>query len=232
MQHNTSNSLFQSKKLSLQLFQEEKKSKALKQREKDNKKIMEIMEKRELARLGYIEKNSHSRNKSSQLARKRKTELTFVGDFNSQNTSVSNALLRHDRQSQSEDKMQEKTERIRSLRDQEKEQHEVVDKYLEHRQLMRQTETAMQRAALDTKMLQEANDRIMEAKGRVEQMKQRSATVEQFYPLPSVSTHSLPPLNSQSSTRVIVDDYRGLDRFQTEVYMKQGRVGRHPTSVV
>jgi hypothetical protein len=154
-----------------------------------------------------------------------------MGDFNTQNTSVSNALLRHDRQARNEDKHQEKSEQVRSLRYLEKDQHDVVNKYMEHRQLMRQTETAMQRAALDTKMLQEANDRIMEARGRVEQLKQRSATVEQFYPLPSVSPHSLPPINSQTGSRIIVDDIRRWDRFRTEVHMKEGRVGRHHTTV-
>ena len=152
-----------------------------------------------------------------------------MGDFNTQNTSVSNALLRHDRQARSEDQIHERRELVEGLKSHEHEQQEVVNKYLEHRQLMRQTENAMERAALDTKMLQEANDRLMEAKVRVAQKKQRNATVEEFYPLPSYSTHSLPPL---SATSPRVDDMQGLDRYHTEVLMKHGRVGRHHTTVV
>ena len=43
---------------------------------------------------------------------------------------------------------------VQTLRTVEVEQQETVKKYMEHRQLMRQTETAMARAALDTRMLQ------------------------------------------------------------------------------
>lgn len=43
---------------------------------------------------------------------------------------------------------------VQTLRSVEVEQQETVKKYMEHRQLMRQTETAMARAALDTRMLQ------------------------------------------------------------------------------
>ena len=43
---------------------------------------------------------------------------------------------------------------VSTLRNTEQEQQETVKKYMEHRQLMRQTETAMARAALDTRMLQ------------------------------------------------------------------------------
>lgn len=48
------------------------------------------------------------------------------------------------------------------MKDIEREQQEIVKKYLQHRQLMRQSENAMTKAALDTKMLQDANDRVFE----------------------------------------------------------------------
>lgn len=49
---------------------------------------------------------------------------------------------------------------------------------------MRQTETAMAKASLDTKMLTEANERIMEARNRVAHLKAKRASVQAFYPLP------------------------------------------------
>ena len=48
------------------------------------------------------------------------------------------------------------------MKDMEREQQEIVKKYLQHRKMLRQTENAMARAALDTKMLQDANDRVYE----------------------------------------------------------------------
>lgn len=48
------------------------------------------------------------------------------------------------------------------MKDMEREQQEIVKKYLQHRKMLRQTENTMSRAALDTKMLQDANDRVYE----------------------------------------------------------------------
>jgi len=48
------------------------------------------------------------------------------------------------------------------MKDLEREQQEIVKKYLQHRKMLRQTENSMARAALDTKMLQDVNDRIYE----------------------------------------------------------------------
>ena len=157
----------------IRLFNEEKRRAALKDREKDHKNILDIMETRELQRLNYINKNKDVRQKSSHYQKTRRGELTFMKDFNVQNTSVSNALLRHDRQARHEDKQAEKLDIIQSHKIVEGEQQSMVKTYLEHRQLMRQTETAMSRAAIDTKMLQEANDRLSEARSRVAQQKSR-----------------------------------------------------------
>merc|ERR1712178_564107 len=129
--------------------------------------MRETMEKNELAQLNYFEKKNERKLISSQFARQRKGEHTFVSDFNVQNTSVSNALMRHDRQAQYEDRLQEKAELIVSHRHLEQSQQEIVKRYLEHRQLMRQTESAVARNSMDTRMLQEANDRILQARVRV-----------------------------------------------------------------
>lgn len=51
---------------------------------------------------------------------------------------------------------------MENLKELEHEQQDIVKKYLQHRQLLRQTENSMSRAALDTKMLQEASDRVLE----------------------------------------------------------------------
>lgn len=50
------------------------------------------------------------------------------------------------------------------MKDMEREQQEIVKKYLQHRKMLRQTENSMTRAALDTKMLQSANDSLFEVR--------------------------------------------------------------------
>ena len=63
---------------------------------------------------------------------------------------------------------------------------------MEHRKTMRQTEGSVSRAALDAKMLQEANDQLMAARSRVAQQKARSANVRAAHPMQT--TQPLPPI--------------------------------------
>ena len=153
-----------------------------------------------------------------------------MNEFAIQNTSISNALLRHDRHALLEDKEQERVDAYKVLRESEKEQQDIVRRYLEHRQLMRQTEGAMQRAALDTKMLQEANDRLMEAKSRVAQQKARSATVEAFSKLPSAESNPA-PLPEVTRRSMVSREASSADRFVTNTVAHLGSVGKHHVQV-
>lgn len=210
----------------IKVFNENKRNKSLKEREKDHRMILDTIERREVQRLNYLNKSKDQREKSCQHQKSRRGEISFMKDFNVQNTSVSNALLRHDRQAKAEDRYTDKTDRVQSYKVVEGEQQHMVKTYLEHRQLMRQTETAMARAAIDTKMLQEANDRLMEARAHVAQQKARSAQVRASIPGPTVSNHSLPPMEDEA-----VQSMKGLDRWNSSLLINQGRVGRHPTTV-
>ena len=96
-------------------------------------------------------------------------------------------------------------------------QQDTVKKYLEHRQLMKQTETAMAKAALDTKMLSEANERVMEARNRVAHQKARQARIQAFYP---VQPSTLPPSSTAPA---------GMSRWEAQSVASAGRVGRHNT---
>ncbi|XP_023931226.1 uncharacterized protein LOC112041805 [Lingula anatina] len=205
----------------VRMYHEEKRANALKQREKDHMKMIELMERRELQYLNYIDKTHERRNKTTTFSKGRNAELTFVSDFNTQHTSVSNALMRHDRQAKKEDTLTENAEAVHTTKEQERNKQELVDKYLEHRKLMRQTESTMARTTLDTKILQETNERIMEARARVAKLKTRKKQVQDFYPLPSVSTvpEGESPLPAMP----------GISRWETSILMHKGRVGKHPT---
>ena len=208
----------------IKLYHDEKRTNALKQRDMERAKTLEQLEKREMLRLNYLDRRQDFKTKATDLTKSFKQDYTFITEFSNQHTSVSNALMRHDRQAKFEDSLQARTDFVQNLSEAEKEQKEVVKKYLEHRQLMRQTESAMARATLDTRMLQEINDRMLEAKTRVAQQKARHETVQSFYPLPMMTP--IPTANSAPPTIA-----HGLTRWETSAVISHGRVGKHPTLV-
>lgn len=183
----------------IRMYNDERRLKSLKDRESDRRSMLDYIENRDVQHMKYINRKKDVRLKSSQQQRSRRGEMTFMKDFNAQNTSVSNALLRHDRQARKEDSQVEKLGKIQSYKMLEGEQQSMVKTYLEHRQLMRQTETAMSRAAIDAKMLQDANDRLMAARSRVAQQKARSAQVKASYAVPIVSNQ---PMTAQENTLI------------------------------
>ncbi|XP_022085158.1 uncharacterized protein LOC110976310 [Acanthaster planci] len=203
-------------------FLEEKRLQALKKKDVDASTIVDSLERQ--ANLEKIEKakRKERRSKSQELSKTFNHDKSFAVDFTGQNTSISNALIRHDRQAKDEMSLQAKKDMVEGEREHNKHQLELVQKYLEHRQMMRQAQVAVERAALDTRMLQEANERLMEARARITQQKQKSKSVQAFYPLPKTATDPvLPPVNQEGKP----------DRFHTLIAMYEGRVGNHPTVV-
>lgn len=175
----------------IRLYQDEKRNLMIQQKEVQQNKIVDNLEKLEHHRLNYLGRKYDNHARFSDLFQLHKMDHTFVSQFSNQHTSVSKALMHHDRQVKSEDESNIRADRVQSSKAGESEKQNVVSKYLEHRQLMRQTESAMARTALDTRMLQEANERIMKARARVSQLKTRRNTVQDFYPLPQ-SKSSIP----------------------------------------
>ena len=208
----------------IKLYHDEKRSTALKNRDMERAKTLEQLEKREMMRLNYLDRRHELKNKSADLTKSYRQDYTFITEFSNQHTSVSNALMRHDRQAKFEDGLQARSDLVGGMSGAEKEQKDVVKKYLEHRQLMRQTESAMARATLDTRMLQEVNDRMLEAKSRVAQLKARRDTVQAFYPLPVMT-----PVPTSGSAPGNLSN--GMSRWESNLIFSHGRVGKHPTFV-
>ena len=211
-------------------YHEDQRMRVTKTEENERKWCREVIERRRTVRTSYLDSKAEARRHTTQRRQRRSEERTFMNEFAIQNTSISNALLRHDRHALLEDKEQERVDAYKVLRESEKEQQDIVRRYLEHRQLMRQTEGAMQRAALDTKMLQEANDRLMEAKSRVAQQKARSATVEAFSKLPSAESNPA-PLPEVTRRSMVSREASSTDRFVTNTVVHRGRVGKHHVQV-
>lgn len=210
----------------IRIHNDEKRNQALRKRDQERAQMLQELEKKEMRRIHYLEKRGDIKAKSSDMMRSFKADFTFITEFSNQHTSVSNALMRHDKQAKQEDDVNVKSDFVSHQRMSKTENQEVVKKYMEHRQLMRQTESAMARNSLDTRMLQEANERIMEAKSRVAQQKARRDTVQAFYPLPQTFTpapgatpQELPPVTPIAT------------RFEANVVVNQGRVGKHAINV-
>ena len=172
----------------VRLFRDERRAQIMKDRDREQKRLLEAMEKQELSRINQLDHSITRKTRSSHFSKSRRGERSFVSDFNVQNTSVSNALMRHDRQAQHEDALQSRAELVQINKHHEKEQQEIVRKFLEHRQLMRQTESAMARSSLDAQMLQEANERLMQARNRVAQQRARYENIQGTVALPLITT--------------------------------------------
>lgn len=201
----------------ISLYHDERRAQVLRARDMDRARIIDRLEKRELQRLNFLDKQQEHKVRSTDMNKTVRNENSFMLEFNCQHTSVSNALLRHDRQSKHEDSKTNRRKLVSEAKSGEVDQQDMVRSYLEHRRLMRQTETAMARAALDTKMLSEANDRLQDARSRVAHQRARQASVQAFYPLPP---HNLPPATTAPA---------GMTRWEARSAVLAGRVGRHHT---
>lgn len=215
----------------IRLFNEEKRNQALRKRDQERAQMLEALERREMKRLSYLDKRHDLKARSSEMSRTFKADFTFITEFSTQHTSVSNALMRHDKQTKQEDRVTAKSDLVQNLKSTKQDQQDIVKKYLEHRQLMRQTESSLAKSELDSRMLQEANERIMEAKSRVAQQKQRNETVKTFYPLPQTYT---PGPGAENSDRMSAPPRYtpGATRFEANVIVAEGRIGRHHTMIL
>ena len=185
-----------------ELYISDRRNKVRRQREQERLRFAEQHEKSEMQHLQDLQQSVERRSVASQHGAEMREARTFVNDFAVQNTSVSTALARHDRLAKRDDVMQDRLDTVLTRKEMEQEQQEVVRRYLEHRQLMRQTETAMSRAVLDTRILQEASERVLEARSRVEHVKARSAHAEAYAPaLPSITSVDVAASHANSPRR-------------------------------
>ncbi|XP_041481364.1 leucine-rich repeat and IQ domain-containing protein 3-like [Lytechinus variegatus] len=206
-------------KLRAKNFLEEKRLKAMQKRDKEITRISHAYEKQANREIDELEKRRELRGKDSEITARVRKENTFSHEFGSQHTSISNALLRHDRQARGEKLLQEKEDFVQAEHKHEMSQRELVRRYLEHRQLMRQAQVAVEKAAHDTRVAEEHNDRLMDARMNVSRQKEKSRRFQAFYPLPKCPTHPvLPPVRREGKP----------GQWDTLISMYEGRVGNHP----
>ena len=97
----------------IQLYHDEKRNQAMRKRDQDRARILDQMEKRELMRLNYLDKQQELKGRATDVTKTLQADNTFMTEFNSQHTSVSKALLRHDRQARYEDKVASRKDKVR-----------------------------------------------------------------------------------------------------------------------
>ena len=196
----------------VKIYKQDYKDLSLRRRMRDGVKTAEALQKREAERLFEHERLNTARAVTAEHQKSRHADHAFVTDFACQHTSVSNALLRHDRVSQKEEGLQEVVEVVRKGKATSIEQQVLVRRYMEHRQLMRQAETAMARAEIETQLIRDANDRVTAAKERVAEMKSRAQQTQEFYTVPLAhAPPQLPPLGVVSPDQMEV--WESLPKF-------------------
>lgn len=179
----------------IKAFKQEYKEASLRRRVRDGTRTAEVFKERQAKKEIEHERLSTARAVTAEQIRSRRSDLAFITDFNCQHTSISNALQRHDRVSQKDERAHEIEDLVRRERELSQDQQALVRRYMEHRQLIRQAETAMARAELDSHLSREAGQRYAAAKERVAQIKARNQETSEYYSPPV--THApakLPPL--------------------------------------
>lgn len=88
----------------IQMYHDEKRNFALQKRDQDRARFLEQLEKQELKRLNYLDKQQEVKGRMTDLSKSVRADNTFVTEFMSHHTSVSKALLRHDRQASREER--------------------------------------------------------------------------------------------------------------------------------
>lgn len=194
-------------------FKQDYKEASLRRRARDSVRTTEMLKQRQAKEISELERLSTARAMTAEQLRARRADVAFVADFNCQQTSISNALLRHDRISHRDEHAQEIEDVVRRERELSQDQQTLVRRYMEHRQLIRQAETAMARAELNEHLSREASQRKTAAKERVAQIKARSQETTEYYSAPV--THAparLPPLAVVSP--MLMDAWNEEDKFE------------------
>ena len=98
----------------------------MKSRVNDKKHFLDELERQTTQTQNMLSKNQDVKTRSSIHTKQVKRERTFTNDFNIQNTSVSNALMRHDKQAILDDRGNTNLERVQSVKAAEREQRKIV----------------------------------------------------------------------------------------------------------
>ncbi|XP_063795157.1 leucine-rich repeat and IQ domain-containing protein 3 isoform X2 [Pseudophryne corroboree] len=162
-------------------FLEGRKKYALDQNEKDGQYLQQHWRASLVEKSNFIDKVKHRQEQFHQQKEARKADNSLAREFNTQHTSVTKTLLRHDRIIRRQEEMQEKAAALQSMRENQEKQKEFTTCLQKHRQLVLQIENASEKVTLGSLVLQKANDRLHEAQTHVTTLRGHRNAAEPMY---------------------------------------------------
>lgn len=100
-----------------------------------------------------------------------KASSAFVREFSVRNTSISNALRRHDLHSKRQEQQRVRTLTTGAQRDVTMQTHDEIRLYMRHRLAKKHTDVAAERAQLDSLLRRAAEQRLLDARLRVTELR-------------------------------------------------------------
>ncbi|BFZ20135.1 hypothetical protein BsWGS_23174 [Bradybaena similaris] len=168
----------------LRQYVSEQRLQVLKSRDVEKSRILEHIEKQEAQRASLLSRLREQKVQRSDFKRMLHAEYAFMQEFNSQRSSISNTLLRYDRQAYLEDSKKRRQQEVSEMKKTEQEQKEAVKKYLQHQKFKKQKDIALAKAALQTQLQAETSEKMMQLRNRVACQKAKKSSDVDFNSLP------------------------------------------------
>ncbi|CAF4768682.1 unnamed protein product, partial [Rotaria magnacalcarata] len=112
--------------------------------------------------------------------RRRREQVAFSQQFNSQHISISNALQRHENNIRTQRKIRRARETVTKQKKNTEEQTELIEKYLTQRKHVRRALSNIERKQLDVQAMRDASERLLQAQQRVAHIRARNSNIQQF----------------------------------------------------
>ena len=162
-------------------YREERLREVKKIRERERLQLTIAKRRLDLDRIQNRELVQENKSKSKDVNDDRRKDVYLAVDFNKQHLSVSKALQKHEFNINNEHKLKRNSSFVEKQRATTEEQQEIVRKYLQQRNMLKISQTIADRQKIDSKVLQDANDRLLSAKKRVSRLKATTNASTKFY---------------------------------------------------
>ncbi|RDD38681.1 Leucine-rich repeat and IQ domain-containing protein 3 [Trichoplax sp. H2] len=166
----------------------------------DALKMMEEERERENLRVQF------ARQELNEKTKQRFEEMALSTDFNCQATAIGRVIRQYDGKKHRTEMKDKKAEGVKVSQEKAIEKREMVNKYLEHKRMVQRAVNQVEKKKINGKLLEEANDRVMQARARVTYLKQRHRVASNFCKLQNTLLTSEQPPNAVSNMSIAIDD--------------------------
>ena len=159
-----------------------------KQKAKEKKQLVRIRRELDDENQRIQEDAKTKRSNEHRHEEDEKQERAFIQDFQQQQLSVGQALVKHDLHTIRDQHAKVAQTRTHKSRQENREQQDTVKTFMEHRQLQLANRSAIEKAQLSAYLLREANQSLLEARRRVSRERSRRKAIHReadaLFPLP------------------------------------------------